>query len=79
MSELRKELSDEVLEQAVGGKSLTKSVSKKTEFEKAWKILDMDGKGISGMKMAELYDDWELSGFEGDALTYLSTKMTAKC
>ncbi len=72
MSELRKELSDEALAQAVGGAGKSsKGLNRKADFEKAWKLLKMDDRGFSGMKMAELYDDWELSGFEQDAVTYL--------
>jgi len=36
-------------------------------------MLKMDSKGFSGMKMAELYDEWELAGYSPDASTFLAT------
>ena len=44
---------------------------KKQEFEAAWSSLNMDGKGFSGMKKAEIFDDWEFAGYSPDAVSYL--------
>jgi hypothetical protein len=71
-------LKDEILEVVTGGvggdvnKNKTFEERKK-EFESAWKKLKMDTKGISGMKMAELFDEWENSESEVDAMTFLTT------
>ncbi len=70
-------INDDVLANVAGGKVSTKVKEitfedRKKEFEDAWKKLKMDTTGISGMKMAELFDEWEMSGFKVDALSFLS-------
>ena len=71
-------LNDDELMGVVGGKrSAEKKVKtndpqKKKDFEKAWKNLKMDEKGVSGMKMAEIYDEWELGGYSSDATAFIS-------
>ncbi len=70
-------LNDDVLE-AVAGGTKTKAEKeptfeeRKKEFETAWKNLKMDNQGISGMRMAELFDEWEMTDYKLDAATFLS-------
>ncbi|MCR5402982.1 MAG: hypothetical protein K6E91_04075 [Butyrivibrio sp.] len=59
-----------------GSKKIEKNnPQKKKDFEKAWKSLKMDEKGVSGMKMAEVYDEWEMADFSSDATAFI----TANC
>ncbi len=63
-------LNEEALQNVTGGKGA--SPDKRSQFEAAWKMLGMTEKGFSGMRMAELYDDWEFQGFKPDAVAFLS-------
>lgn len=69
-------LNDETLVAVAGGAMVkTKEPTfedRKKEFETAWKNLKMDNQGISGMRMAQLFDEWEMSEYELDAATFLS-------
>ena len=77
MADERKVLSDEILESVAGGAGQTTAEfrEKRKEFDTAWERLKMDSYGYSGMKMATLYDEWEMAGYAPDAATFLSTKM----
>ena len=71
----KKILNDEVLTDVSGGKKATDEHSqKRAEFEKAWDLLGMDAKGYSGMKMAVVFDDWELAGFKPGAVAFLKAQ-----
>ncbi len=67
-------MSEEALTAVAGGaKSVNLSEdSKKKLFEAAWTGLKMDDMKISGMKKAEMFDEWEMAGFTPDAVTFLS-------
>lgn len=71
-------LNDNELLGIVGGKkagskkAAKASVMRKKEFEAAWNNLKMDEQGYSGMKLAELYDEWEMSDFKTDAASFIS-------
>lgn len=70
-------LNENELSAVVGGKqdvsAKKNNANKKKEFDAAWKNLKMDDKGISGMKLAETFDEWEMEDFETDAATFIST------
>ena len=69
-------LNDEALVAVAGGAKITAKEptfeDRKKEFETAWKNLKMDDQGISGMRMAQLFDEWEMSEYKLDAATFLS-------
>lgn len=69
-------LNDDALVAVAGGTKIkTKEPTfeeRKKEFETAWKNLKMDDQGISGMRMAQLFDEWEMSEYKLDAATFLS-------
>lgn len=76
---MRKEMlnEDELMGVVGGKKSQSKAqvkarAKKKKEFDAAWKSLDMDGKGVSGMKRAEIFDEWEMAQFSDDAATFIA-------
>ena len=72
MNSMKMELLDEkALATVVGGASGAVEGRKKQEFEAAWSSLNMDGQNISGMKKAEIYDDWEFAGYTPDAVSFL--------
>ncbi len=62
------------LAKVVGGTENTTFESKRTEFEAAWKNLEMDQKGFSGMKKAELFDEWEFAKYTPEATVFLAGK-----
>ena len=77
MGENKELLNDAELSGVSGGrrsasKTAADSYNKKKEFESAWATLGMEARGYTGMKRAELYDEWELAGFTPDAVTFLS-------
>ena len=73
----KKLLKDEVLAGVSGGvkKAADDLSQKKADFEKAWDLLGLDAKGYSGMRMAQLFDDWELDGFKPDAVAFLRQQL----
>lgn len=76
MADKRNKISDDMLEEVTGGATTSSAEfrARRKEFDEAWAMLNMDSNGFSGMKMAELYDEWELAGYAPDAVTFLSTK-----
>ena len=71
-------LNETELEKVSGGrKANSVSVDRTAEFEQAWTILGMERKGFSGMARAEMYDNWERSGFTQDATTFITLKMNS--
>ena len=71
----KKILNDDVLADISGGKKATDELSqKKAEFEKAWDLLGMDAKGYSGMRMAAIFDEWELAGYKPGAVAFLKAQ-----
>lgn len=68
-----KTLNEQELEGVVGGANNQEFATRKKEFEAAWVILGMDEKGITGNRMAELYDEWEMSGYKNGAAAFLSS------
>ncbi|MBE5836791.1 hypothetical protein [Butyrivibrio sp.] len=75
MADKKNMINDENLTEVNGGagKSSAEFRARRKEFDDAWTMLKMDSKGFSGMKMAELYDEWELAGYSPDASTFLAT------
>ncbi len=68
----QEKLSEEALKSVAGGINVNAEFDeKRTLFEAAWKTLKLDEKGYSGMRMAEIFDDWELSGYKQDAIVFL--------
>ena len=67
-------LTDEELKNISGGAVGTNPAlqAKRDEFDEAWNVLGMEQKGYSGMKRAELFDEWQMSGSKVSALTFLS-------
>ncbi len=68
-------MNDNELEKVVGGTSAGTTgkvgiTTKKQEFEAAWNALKLEQQ-YTGMKRAELYDEWEAAGFKPDATTFL--------
>lgn len=76
MADKRNMINDRVLENVTGGAGANSSEfrARRKEFDDAWLALKMEASGFSGMKMAELYDEWELAGYSPDASTFLATK-----
>ena len=77
MGDNRELLNEKELAGVSGGRNRTAKAAadpytKKKEFEAAWATLGLDAKGYSGMKRAELFDEWELAGYTPDAVTFLS-------
>ena len=71
----KKMANDEVLENISGGKMASDDLGRKrAEFEKAWDLLGMDAKGYSGMRMAAIFDDWELAGYKPGAVAFLKAQ-----
>ncbi len=68
---IEERLTDEALKGVSGGAG-NSAQDKRSQFESAWRTLGMTQKGYSGMRMAEIYDDWEMAGFQPDAITFLS-------
>ncbi len=74
-------LNEEELLGVVGGrkanskKAAKAGILRKKEFEQAWNNLKMDEQGYSGMKLAELYDEWEMSEFKTDAASFISANV----
>ena len=74
MGDDRAILRDEDLEKVAGGrlaKAAAGAEPKNKEFEAAWKALGLDSK-YSGMKRAEIYDEWEMAGFTPEATAFLA-------
>ncbi|MBR1855875.1 MAG: hypothetical protein IJ803_02235 [Oribacterium sp.] len=46
---------------------------KKREFEAAWKTLGMEEKGFSGMRRAELFDEWASNNYTPDVTAFLAS------
>lgn len=60
-------LSDDDLEQVIGGAGKTKTFEqRRDEFELAWEILKMEAKGFTGNRKAELFEEWEQSKEDKD-------------
>ena len=73
-----KHLNDDELMNVVGGKNMTENelqgfTTRKAKFENAWDALKMEQKGYTGNMRAELFDEWENSESEVDAMTFLTT------
>ncbi len=64
-------LSEEMLTNVTGGKN-TDYEDKRAQFEHAWDTQGMTEKGYSGMRMAVIFDEWEMAGFKPDAAAFLS-------
>ena len=77
MTEEKKLLNEETLADISGGlmKASDELSQKKAAFEKAWDLLGLDAKGYSGMRMAQLFDDWELADFKPDAVAFLKAQL----
>ena len=75
-NEEKRLLNDEALAAVNGGllKASDQFTLKRNEFENAWKILKLDDEQISGMRMAEIFDEWELNEFKPDALAFLRSQ-----
>ena len=76
-NEEKKLLNDEVLAGVSGGllkASADEFTLRRDEFESAWKVLGLDDLNISGMRMAAAFDEWELTGFKTDAVTFLKNQ-----
>ena len=75
-------INDNELENVTGGvvgAAYTKlddgsGLSRKQQFENAWAYLDLENMGISGMQRAQLFDEWERSGFKLDAIAFLEAR-----
>ena len=76
-TEEKKLLNEETLADISGGlmKASDELSQKKAAFEKAWDLLGLDAKGYSGMRMAQLFDDWELADFKPDAVAFLKAQL----
>ena len=68
-----KALSDEDLAAVTGGVKVSSAVYelKRKEFDTAWSSLNMEAKNVSGMRRAELFDQWEEAGFKADATSFI--------
>ena len=75
-NEEKKLLNDETLERVSGGllKASDEFSIRKNQFETAWGMLGLNSKDISCMKMAEVFDEWELTGFKLDAVSFLQSQ-----
>lgn len=69
-------VSDDILKEVTGGAghSTDEFRAKRKDFDDAWANLKMDANGFSGMKMAALFDEWEMAGYSPDAATFLASK-----
>ena len=75
--DMDKILNENDLESVVGGKKINvKKESlfslKKSEFEAAWDKLGMEKKGYTGNMKAEMFEEWESTGYKIDAVTFLT-------
>ncbi len=71
---INEKLTDEELKGVSGGAVGTNPAfeAKRTEFNEAWDALNMEQNGFSGMKRAELFDEWQTTGANTSAVSFLS-------
>ena len=65
------EISLDELDNVTGGAGGPKFDAKRKEFDDAWVAIGMEGKGFSGMKRSELFDEWQMSKDGRSATTFL--------
>ena len=68
---MEEKLSEEVL-QGISGGAASQFEEKRAQFEAAWDSLQMTKKGFSGMRMAQIFDEWEMSGYKPEAIVFLA-------
>ena len=66
-------LNDKDLAQVAGGRRAEADDFdlKRNEFETAWTSLNMEKEGYSGMRKAEMFDEWESTGYKTDAKSFI--------
>ncbi len=71
---ISEKLTDDELKNVSGG-AVAKNPAfdaKREEFDEAWEMLGMEQKDFSGMKRAQMFDDWVSVSSTTTAVSYLS-------
>ncbi len=59
-------LSDKELENVTGGVKDGEFADKRNLFEKSWNAMGKETLNCSGMKKAEIFDEWSMAGYPAD-------------